>query len=377
MNSAKSTDVPGVRVPQDAFDAFIARSAPEMLRPLLRQLQSIHVGVARLGVFMAAEDGARLGYWADSDGRVLRCPEELAPVTASVALSRLYSGVRKVVRCERDEAALWASDSQVLPVLALAVNRWGKSIGYLVVASELNRPLSRGAIDEIRAWGPMLSELFGHAVESSMRLVRAVCFAGQFTHARDPHTGEHQLRMGAFLHVLATEMAHAHGLSDGFVQELTLFGSLHDVGKVAVPDTILLKPGRFDAEEWAVMKSHVQKGSALIERMAEDLHLRDVPGLETLKNVVGCHHEYLDGSGYPEGRRGDEIPLAARMVTTADIFDALTHARPYKRGWQVDEALDHLTGLAGSQLDRECVSAFRSVRPYIERTLHHLNAVSE
>jgi len=117
------------------------------------------------------------------------------------------------------------------------------------------------------------------------------------------------------------------------------------------------------------MKAHVEKGAALVRRMLDELQLHDAPGVETLQAAVDFHHEYLDGSGYPNGLGGHEIPLVARMVTTADIFDALTHYRPYKRPWRVDDAYEHLSGLAGEKLDRDCVSAMKSARLRIVETI--------
>ena len=121
------------------------------------------------------------------------------------------------------------------------------------------------------------------------------------------------------------------------------------------------------------MRTHVNRGADLVERMVNDLHLHEVRGLDTLRASVSCHHEYLDGSGYPNGRYGDEIPLVARMVTIADIFDAVTCDRPYKRGWTVADAYEYLSGMAaGDKLDRECVAALRAARPKILETMSRL-----
>lgn len=131
-------------------------------------------------------------------------------------------------------------------------------------------------------------------------------------------------------------MAPVYGQTGEFVANVHRFAPLHDIGKISIPDSILLKPGRLDASERKIMETHVEKGVNVIDRMISDFGLHELPESSILKNIVRCHHEYLDGSGYPAGLGGEAIPLEARIVTVADIFDALTFRRPYKK------ALEHL-----------------------------------
>jgi len=127
-----------------------------------------------------------------------------------------------------------------------------------------------------------------------------------------------------------------------------------------VPDKILLKPGKLDDEERRIMQSHVSKGVEMIERIIGDFSLQQMSDSTVMKNIVQMHHEYIDGSGYPAGRRGEEIPLEARIVTVADIFDALTSQRPYKRSWSIDDACQELQRMVDAgKLDKDCVAAVR------------------
>ena len=140
-----------------------------------------------------------------------------------------------------------------------------------------------------------------------------------------------------------------------------LFRSLHDIGKIGIPDNVLLKPGKLDDTEWPIMQSHTLKGGAMVDTIEKDLKVGALNREDVLRNIVLLHHEALDGSGYPFGLEGEQVPLEARIVSVADIFDALTSARPYKEGWPVDKALEELDRLADAgKLDTRCVTALAS-----------------
>ena len=133
-----------------------------------------------------------------------------------------------------------------------------------------------------------------------------------------------------------------------------------------MPDCILLKPSSLSEEEKQVMDGHVALGLDMIDRMIADFGLSRLPQLELLRNIVAHHHEYLDGSGYPQGLAADAIPLEARIVATADVLDALCCRRRYKRSWPMAEALEEVARMSGSKLDRECVAAVLRCREEVE-----------
>jgi putative two-component system response regulator len=135
-------------------------------------------------------------------------------------------------------------------------------------------------------------------------------------------------------------------------QELILRAApMHDVGKIAIRDEILLKPGRLDPTELEIMKTHAEKGYELLRGSASSL-------LDTAALIAWTHHEKFDGSGYPRGLAGADIPLYGRIVAVADVFDALTSERPYKKAWEIEHALRFLEEGAGSHFDPACVNAF-------------------
>lgn len=164
---------------------------------------------------------------------------------------------------------------------------------------------------------------------------------------RDDATGEHTRRVG----VTAARIAVALGKGSAEVRLLGRAAALHDVGKIGIPDSILLKPGRLTAEEFEVMKAHTNIGQRILS--GSQSHL-----MRMAEAVAASHHERWDGTGYPLALAGDDIPLWGRITAVADVFDALTHERPYKRAWPVDAALDEIRRSSGTQFDPAVVRAF-------------------
>ena len=171
---------------------------------------------------------------------------------------------------------------------------------------------------------------------------------------RDPETGMHQLRMAHYARVLAAGL----GLDDDEQEVIFAAAPMHDIGKVGIPDQILLKPGPLDGAEMACMRSHAQLGADLLAGSRS-------PVLQAAAAIALHHHEKYDGSGYPGGLAGPAISLYGRIVAVADVFDALTTARPYKDAWDSERAFAMLEAGAGSHFDPSCVRAFLAQRPAV------------
>jgi HD-GYP domain-containing protein (c-di-GMP phosphodiesterase class II) len=185
---------------------------------------------------------------------------------------------------------------------------------------------------------------------------------------RDGETGSHLERVNRITRLIAREVAPHYGLSEAFVEQVSTFARLHDIGKIGIPDAILLKPGRLDAGEMAVMRTHVEKGLEILQRVLAAQGVADQEATRVMTNLVATHHERLDGSGYPAGLRGEAIPVEGRIVAVADVFDALTHTRPYRQSLSVDEGLAMVRQQAEEgQLDPLCVAALEAQRPALER----------
>lgn len=204
-------------------------------------------------------------------------------------------------------------------------------------------------------------------------LQAAVKTAREISQFRDEETGGHLIRMANISRVMALDMAESHDLSDEFIEYLFHFAPLHDIGKIAIPDGILLKEGRLTDPERHTMQTHVAKGMEIVGKLISGFKMESMPKIDMLQNIVRCHHEAMDGSGYPQGLQGDQIPLEARIISVADVFDALTSARPYKKAWTNDEALDFLKCKSPKIFDGACVSALANQITKIEEIQKRFN----
>jgi hypothetical protein len=174
--------------------------------------------------------------------------------------------------------------------------------------------------------------------------LRRLALAAEY---RDDNSPEHTQRVAA----LAARMGRHLGQDDRMVGLIRQAAPLHDLGKIAIPDTILLKPGRLEPEEYEVVKTHAVLGARVLADGDSEL-------LSVAEQIARSHHERWDGDGYPDGLAGAAIPLAARLVGVADVFDVLVHERPYKEAWTVEDAAREIRSGAGTQFDPDVVEAF-------------------
>ena len=180
---------------------------------------------------------------------------------------------------------------------------------------------------------------------------------------RDPETGNHILRTQAYVEILANCLASHPRFSATLtpinIDQISKSAPLHDIGKVGIPDTILFKPGPLTAQEWAVMKTHAKLGADAIQKAESDVE-NTLSFLHFAKEIANWHHERWDGTGYPDGLKGDEIPVSARLMALADVFDALSNARTYKPAFPVEEARSRILEARGKQFDPDVVDAFEA-----------------
>ncbi len=190
-------------------------------------------------------------------------------------------------------------------------------------------------------------ELFETRLEIIRRLGRAAEY-------RDNETGNHIIRMSKYSEIVAA----AAGFSETDCELILNASPMHDIGKIGIPDRILLKPGKLDAEEWEIMKSHVTIGAEILSGHHSEL-------MNLAREIALSHHEKWDGSGYPNGLSGEEIPEAGRIVALSDVFDALTSERPYKKAWSVDDAMAEIRRNKGSHFEPRLVDLFEAHLPAI------------
>ncbi len=194
--------------------------------------------------------------------------------------------------------------------------------------------------------------------ETQLEIIRRLGRAAEY---RDNETGAHVLRMSKSCQLLAL----AAGL-DVKHAELILFATpMHDIGKIGIPDAILLKQGPLDGDERKIMNTHVELGAKIIGEHHSVL-------LKMAHSIAFCHHEKWDGSGYPRGLKGEDIPIESRITTICDVFDALTSERPYKKAWPLEQAVTYLQDQAGKHFDPHLIEHFLKILPEVQKLRQEL-----
>jgi HD domain len=231
----------------------------------------------------------------------------------------------------------------VAPAIGLAGSHEGIEVSAFRGAILLIAGATTGALfDRVRA---NLVDLRSVTIEVVGRQRDGMVALARGAEAKDTDTGDHVVRVQE----IATELALATGLASETAASIGWSAMLHDIGKLHVPDHILLKPGPLDSAEWDVMRLHPVWGAEILAQGA---------GFEVARRIARSHHENFDGSGYPDGLAGDAIPLEARIVRVADAFDAITHGRPYQAARPVDWALEEIDRHAGTQFDPHLARLF-------------------
>ncbi|NNG14328.1 MAG: HD domain-containing protein [Gammaproteobacteria bacterium] len=233
----------------------------------------------------------------------------------------------------------------------------GIFFGFLFFNSYEKDVFTETVLSELDLYGHMISLMIISEMSAINTLTAALKTTGHITHLRDPETGSHLDRMSRYSRLIASALADRYQLDDDFIEHVYMFSPLHDIGKIAIPDGILLKDSNLTENEMEIMKTHTTSGLNMINDLLINFGLSNISHTEILQNIALSHHEKMNGTGYPEQKAGEDIPLEARIVAVADIFDALTSKRPYKEAWSNQDAFNLLQELSGEELDAACVNA--------------------
>ncbi|NEX18465.1 MAG: two-component system response regulator [Halochromatium sp.] len=226
-----------------------------------------------------------------------------------------------------------------------AVDYITKPISPSIVKARVHAQLA--LYDQSRELGRLVAERTSELNETRLAVISRLGRAAEF---KDNETGLHVIRMSRYSQLIA----EAIRVADDWAELLLNAAPMHDIGKIGIPDRILQKPAKLDADEWAIMQRHPAFGAEIIGDHPSDL-------LQLSREIALAHHEKWNGSGYPQGLAGADIPIAARIVAIADVFDALTTERPYKKAWSVEDAVKLIDEGAGQHFDPTLVGAFHEV----------------
>ena len=281
-----------------------------------------------------------------------------------ILLDIMMPGLSGLEICRRLKAN---PDRRRIPIIfvtamtSIADEERGLEIGAVdYITKPISPPIVRARVrthlalyDQSRELERMVRQRTHELITTRQQIIRRLGRAAEF---KDNETGNHVLRMSHYSRLIA----EAHGLGTEAADIVFSTAPMHDIGKIGIPDSILLKPGKLDADEWEIMRQHPLMGAEIIGKHDNEL-------LETARIISLSHHEKWDGSGYPLGLKGEEIPLEGRIVALADVLDALLSKRPYKPAFSVEHSLELIEAESGRHFDPALMVALKKALPEILR----------
>jgi HD-GYP domain-containing protein (c-di-GMP phosphodiesterase class II) len=358
-------------------DALQALNADGPLRGRLREIhwavQSFLPFVARIAVALYDPKTAYLKTYIHSSEGDDPLPHYQAPIGEVPSLKKLLDEKRPRViqhmltfESAESEHARRLGRAGYAASYTMPMFSNGTFIGFVFFNSRQADVFTETSLAQLDIFGHLVCLLVLQELATIRTLSATLESARHIVHARDSETGSHLDRMSRYVRLIARALADRHGLDDEYIERLQSYAPLHDIGKIGIPDAILLKPEGLTESEMEVMRTHANRGQAILDELLTNFGIEMLADSDIVRNIVLYHHERVDGRGYPYGLAGESIPLEARIVATADVFDALTSRRPYKEAYPNDMAFTMLEQLAGTHLDADCVRALVEDRAGVE-----------
>jgi HD-GYP domain-containing protein (c-di-GMP phosphodiesterase class II) len=353
-----------------------AQPLRERVRELHRVIQSRFPFVARVAVALVDEDTQTLKTYLHSSGidnplSNYEATLEEAPSLRETIHMRNPRVVNDLSLFQDGEHVhtrrIWEQGYRAS--YALPIFRESRLAAFVFFNSREKDCFTPAVLKDLDIFGHLVGQMVHEEQDKYKILLAALRTAIQMIHQRDPELGGHLERMAHFSRIIARHLngLGLYGFNDEMVEHIFRFAPLHDIGKIGIPDRVLMKAGKLNLDEKALMRTHTSLGRQLVDDIAKSFGIESLEQIGILRAVTELHHEALDGSGYPKSLIGDEIPIAARIIAVADVFDALTSARPYKRAWDNDDAFAYLAEEGETTLDRDCIDAMILNREAVER----------
>lgn len=263
--------------------------------------------------------------------------------------------------------------------LLVPMKQAGGSDAILVFAASQRDAYTPDHVAFLSNIAAQIGQIIEKTVVMEGLVVAAVEGLAKLAESRDPETGDHLVRMSLYSAIIAEELErddkYQSLITPAYVRDVFRFAPMHDIGKVGISDDILLKPGKLDADERKEMERHPVIGGQVLRRSEEQMKSLGHSIFQVGIEIAEAHHEKFDGSGYPAGLRGEDIPLSARIIAVADVLDALTSKRPYKDAWSMERALAAIDSDAGKHFDPDVVAALQRALPHIMEVYERLKHV--
>ncbi len=263
------------------------------------------------------------------------------------------------------------NDFKSLLVIPLSYNIGDSSENHaaLVFASKIKNAYSKDHLEFLNNITPQISYAVNKTIGIESLVISVIEGLAKLAESRDPETGDHLYRMSQYSKIIAQQLSvegtYTQYINANYIRAILQFAPMHDIGKVGIGDYILLKPGQLSDEERHTMQQHPTIGAEVLRRCEQQVHSIGNNIFKLGIEIAQSHHEKYDGSGYPNQLSGNDIPLSARIVAVADVFDALTSKRPYKEAWSINKALQVMKHDSGTHFDPDIIHAFEQAMPEI------------